>query len=226
MLGNTSVKGRPGTVPKLVFIVVFFPVFLLVFVSAALTTYILPRSYMSSARVKIENNSSPVQGNALWDTGYHTNDNYFVQTEFEVIQSELVLGKVVDLLNLNVEWGKKYGGGTPLKSTESMALLRARMELRPVRDTSIMEVRVFDEDPVEAAKIANAIVNAYQELHAADANSFEVQILDTAHPGDRPVRPNVPLNLAAGALVGIILGSLLGGGAALLTAWIMRRAAA
>jgi len=38
-------------------------------------------------------------------------DPYFIQTEFELIQSEVILGKVIEELNLNVEWGKKYNAG-------------------------------------------------------------------------------------------------------------------
>jgi len=35
-------------------------------------------------------------------------DPYFIQTEFEIIQSQLVLNSVIDKLKLNVAWGKKY----------------------------------------------------------------------------------------------------------------------
>ena len=66
--------------------------------------------------------------------GVRPYDPYFIQTEFEVIQSELILGKVIESLNLNVEWGKKFRGGVPLKTTETMEILKKRMELRPVRN--------------------------------------------------------------------------------------------
>ena len=90
-----------------------------------------------------------------------TYDPYFIQTEFEVIQSELVLGKVIEQLDLNREWGKKYAGGERLKTSESIALLKGRIDLRPVRNTSLIEIRVYDWKPEEAARIANAIAEAY-----------------------------------------------------------------
>src|SRR5277367_6591798 len=121
---------------------VILAVFLLVFVTATLVTYILPKSYMSSARIKVENDSSDIQGFTDNQMNVRAYDPYFIQTEFEVIQSELILGKVIDLLNLNVEWGKKYGGGVPLKTTETMELLKRRMDLRPVRNTKLIEIRV------------------------------------------------------------------------------------
>src|SRR5262245_5399793 len=86
---------------------VILAVFLLVFISATVVTYILPKSYASTARIKIENDISDIK--ALDDrAGLAGYDPYFIQTEFEVMQSEIILDKVVNLLNLNIEWGKRY----------------------------------------------------------------------------------------------------------------------
>src|SRR6266481_1548140 len=140
---------------------VILAVFLLVVITATLVTFILPESYSSTTRIKIERDVPDVPG--LSDRpqagGY---DPYFIQTEFEVIQSEVILGKVVTDLDLNKEWGKKYAGGETLKTTETMALLKGRMDLRPVRNTSLIEIRVFSDRPDEAAKIANAVAQAYK----------------------------------------------------------------
>jgi polysaccharide biosynthesis transport protein len=141
---------------------VILAVFLLVFITATLVTYILPKSYASSAKIKIENDNPDIK--SFTETGYSGGyDPFFIATEFEVIQSEIILGKVVALKNLNVEWGKKYANGTPLKPSETMDILRKRMDLRPVRSTKLIEIRVYSEDPVEAAALANAIADAYKD---------------------------------------------------------------
>jgi capsular exopolysaccharide synthesis family protein len=90
-------------------------------------------------------------------------DPYFIQTEFELIQSEVILGKVIEDLDLSREWGRKYAGGERLKSSEAIALLKSRIDLRPVRNTSLIEIRVFSEKGEEAARIANAVAEAYRE---------------------------------------------------------------
>jgi len=121
----------------------------------------LPESFSSTARIKIERDQSDIsnlQGSQVMQ-GY---DPYFIQTEFEVIQSEIILGKVVEDLGLNREWGKKYAGGDVLKTSETMTLLKGRMDLRPVRNTSLIEIRVFSESRDEAAKLANALAEAYR----------------------------------------------------------------
>jgi uncharacterized protein involved in exopolysaccharide biosynthesis len=89
-------------------------------------------------------------------------DPYFIQTEFELLMSEVILGRVIDDLDLNSEWGKKYANGERLKTSETIALLKARIDLRPVRNTSLIEIRVFSEKADEAARIANAIADAYK----------------------------------------------------------------
>jgi polysaccharide biosynthesis transport protein len=141
---------------------VILAVFLLVVITATLVTFILPESYSSSTRIKIEHDQSDISemGGRTSAYGY---DPYFIQTEFELIQSEAILGKVIDVLDLNREWGKKYANNERLKTTETISLLKNRIDLRPVRNTSLIEIRVFSEKADEAAKIANAIAEAYKE---------------------------------------------------------------
>jgi beta-lactamase regulating signal transducer with metallopeptidase domain/uncharacterized protein involved in exopolysaccharide biosynthesis len=117
-------------------------------------------SYRSTARFRIERDQTDIPGLAD-QRSVTTYDPYFIQTEFEVLQSETVLGKVVEQLDLNREWGKKYASGEKLKTSESIVLLKGRMELRVVRNTSLIEIRVYDWKPEEAARIANAIAEAY-----------------------------------------------------------------
>jgi polysaccharide biosynthesis transport protein len=141
---------------------IILAVFLLVVLTATLVTFILPKSYASTARIKIERDISDIQemGGQPMFRGY---DPYFIQTEFELIQSEKILTNVIADLNLNEVWGKKFGQGDRLKTTETMLLLKGRIDLRPVRNASLIEIRVYSEDNNEAARIANAIADAYHD---------------------------------------------------------------
>src|SRR6266704_4868576 len=141
---------------------VILAVFLLVVITATLVTFILPESFSSTARIKIERDQTDIAGIAERGQYAGSYDPYFIQTEFEVIQSEVILGQVITDLDLNKEWGKKFANGETLKTTETMALLKGRMDLRPVRNTSLIEIRVFSDRPDEAAKVANAVASAYK----------------------------------------------------------------
>jgi uncharacterized protein involved in exopolysaccharide biosynthesis len=136
-----------------------------------------------------------------------------------MIQSEGILGKAIDDLDLNKEWGKKYANGDRLKTAESRAILKGRIDVRPVRNTSVIEIRSYSEKPEEAAKIANSLALAYVEhwSHATPgafpSGGLNVVILDHAVPGYRPIRPNKPLNIALGMVIGLVMGLLVGAGA-------------
>ena len=131
----------------------------------------------------------------------------------------MILGPVIDQLNLNAEWGRKYFAGETLPTAKSLELLKARLELRPVRNTQLIAITVNSDDWNEAAKIANAVAESYRDYRAANAaktnpqtpNLTLVQITDRAEPGRAPVRPNKPLNIVLGAVAGIFLGLLAGG---------------
>jgi capsular polysaccharide biosynthesis protein len=263
---------------------ILFFVWLLVALVTTLVTFSLPESFSSTTRIAIERDQADISG--LVDRGTVCNyDPYYLQTQFECIQSQGVLSKVIEDLDLNREWGKKYAGGDRLKTSETLTLLKNRTDLRPVRNTSLIEIRVFSEKPEEAARIANAIAEAYRDYRgqartrrisgglraleeACQANAEKirnlqaevaeqsrsqnpantnrlaekvrsledlqrfdqmlfikiasertdlslpatgmVQIIDVAYPVLRPVRPNKPLNIVVGIIVGGLGGLFLG----------------
>ena len=89
-------------------------------------------------------------------------------------------------------------------------LLKSRMEVRPLRNTSLISIGVYADQPEEAARIANEIVKTYKDRD--NLGPFQVEVVDQAMPAVRPIRPNKPLNLALGAFLGLVLGT--GAGAA------------
>ena len=145
---------------------IIITVFLITFTIATVVTFILPESYSSTARIKVEPDTiadiSGVGGQGA-DVTYAPYDPYFIQTAFEIIQDQVVLGKVIDKLNLNAEWGKRYNDGVPLETPVTMTMLKRRLSLDPVRNTKLIEITVYDEDKHMAANIANAIVEAYRD---------------------------------------------------------------
>jgi polysaccharide biosynthesis transport protein len=160
---------------------VILAVFLLVVITATLVTFILPESYSSTARIKIDKDQSDING--MTERGAAVGyDPYFIQTEFELITSEVILGKVIEDLDLNKEWGKKYAGGERLKTSETITLLKGRMDLRPIRNTSIIAITVFSEKAEEASKIANAVAEAYRS-HRLDQRKLlstgGIEVLET-----------------------------------------------
>src|SRR5580704_6599163 len=164
---------------------VILAVFLLVVITATIVTFILPEQYSSKARIKVERDVTDVPGVTGQPSMTGIYDPYFIQTEFEVIQSEKILDQVIDRLNLNAVWAQKYGI-SKLKSSETRALLRGKIELRPARNTSLIDITVYSDDKEEAKRIANMIADVYadyrrkqrEEVIEGGLNAFKKELQD------------------------------------------------
>src|ERR1700742_2624003 len=85
---------------------IIITVFLITAIIATAVTFILPESYASTARIKVENDVTDIPGmNGTPSAGIGGYDPYFIQTTFEIMNSQLVLSNVIARLNLNIEWG-------------------------------------------------------------------------------------------------------------------------
>jgi uncharacterized protein involved in exopolysaccharide biosynthesis len=151
---------RPLTSPLTAFFTVFTVVFVLVVMTSVIVTFIIPESYASTARLKVESSDTPPFSQGIAQSAY---DPYFIQTTLEIIQSQIVLNPVIDQLKLNDVWGRKYSNGQALNSTETLELLKRRISLAPVRNTKLIAITVYSDDSHEAAQIANAIAKSYQD---------------------------------------------------------------
>lgn len=143
---------------------IIITVFLITAIIATAVTFILPVSYSSTAQINIEADSSSsdistMGGGGTTDSGYNP---YFLQTQLEILQGPKVLNRVVEALNLNVVWGKKYGVDT-FKTAETVAFLKNQISLSPVRNTTLVGITVYSADKNEAATLANAIAKAYHD---------------------------------------------------------------
>jgi serine/threonine protein kinase len=194
------------------FLRTFLLVFLLVFAAAALITAVMSETFVSVARIRLAPGMTEDSGTNAPPSRAAAYDRRFMQTECEVIRSEQTLSPVIKSLELNRRWGRLYGEGRTLKLAQTLNLLKSRVEVQPVGNTSLIAIRAYAEKPDEAAKLANEIAQRYCE-HNADG-PMQVEIVDRASASLRPVRPNKPLNLAVGALLGAVLGAAIGGATA------------
>ena len=141
---------------------VILTVFLLVVITTTAVTYVLPKTYMSSVRIDVQKDVSDVQMfNGTSDSRVY--DPFFVLTQFEKLQSTAVIYPVINDLGLKEKWAQRYGSPVPLLDTEAYGVLTKRLDLRQVRNTSLIEIRVFSEVPAEAKGIAQKIAEVYRD---------------------------------------------------------------
>lgn len=115
------------------------------------------------ARIKVGPDKSDIDEVASSGRRFNPYDPYFVTSESETIQSEAVLGKVVEQLKLDEVWAKKKGAESKLKKSEAIAMLRGQLDLRSIPNTSMVEIGAKGAKPEEAAQLANAVAQAYKE---------------------------------------------------------------
>jgi len=114
----------------------------------------------SNTRIKIENDVNDVQGLNATPMVATEYDPHFIQTTLEIMQSDVVLGKVVDALNLESTWADK-NGGEKMKKSQAIAEIKKHLDLQPVPNTKLVSIGVKGSDPKETADLANAVAKAY-----------------------------------------------------------------
>ena len=152
-------------------------VFLLVSITAAFVTYLLPKSYSSKARIEIHLPSTDI-ANFGGPSMANSYDPYYIETEFQVIQSQTILDRVIDQLNLNEAWTQKYSRATKFKTPETRRILKGMISLAAERNTSLIDITVYADDANEAQQIAEKLAEVYQQYRHEDWDATLNQGID------------------------------------------------
>ncbi len=139
---------------------VILAVFLLVVLTTTAVTFVLKPTYLSTARIEVEKQPTDFDP-FLRPQVQNQFDPYFIQTEFEKIQSKPILYKVIESQGLRKTWGEKLK--TTLSEAEAYLMLRRNLDVRQSRNTSLIEIRSYSEDRNEASAIANEVANVYKD---------------------------------------------------------------
>lgn len=132
----------------------------LVLLTTAGVTALLPKWYLATAKIRVEKPESEVKLFENRNSSYY--DPYFIQDQFEILQSEKILYRVIDNLALNDVLGRQINDGQPLPSAITYQYLTRKMlQVESRRATSLIELNVFARDPKLAADIANDIARVY-----------------------------------------------------------------
>ena len=127
---------------------------------------IWPKSYTATTAVVLEPKPDPLTGMALAMGGLQSLT--YLSTQMEIINSERVAGKVVQELKLHEspevseEWQSDTNGRGD-KVVWLSALLLKKLDVKPQRDSNVVEISFTARDPKFSALIANAFAQAYVE---------------------------------------------------------------
>ncbi len=166
--------------------------------SGTIYTLLLPNIYSSTAVVQLtfpENESEKYTEKALVA---------LTRQQATLVKSTPILYSAIEELQLQTLWGTD---GEKLPRQVALKILGNSVNVfSDRRAVGLIRIAVQRDNPNEAAKIANAISQAYQDNHK------DVTIVETAEPNIRPVSPNLFMNvlLSLGlAAISMVVGAIL-----------------
>ena len=130
--------------------------FLLVFLTAAVITYVMPKKYESIALVEVKQivDIDPTMGGVKGGMGAQMS-RQFINTQFEIIVAPETLGLAIDKIQLEARWGQDRKA--------VLAQLRGIVRTSQRRGTDLIEISVRHGKKAEAQAIAKAVYEAYKD---------------------------------------------------------------
>lgn len=142
---------------------VILAVLIIVVITGTGVTFMMPKKYMAEARIAVRDDALDVD--VFERQMPQTYNPYFLRTQYEIIQSRQILYQVINNLNLQQVWGEQASEeGTPLSKEDALEILSSSVKVEQYRDTSLISIQVYREDPAEAARIANEIASVYRDM--------------------------------------------------------------
>ena len=192
---------------------IILAVTLLVVVTATAYTFTRPKIYMANARISVGQDSlnTEVFHSSQSQTGYNP---IFVATQYEIIKSRQILYDVIRNLDLQRKWAATFEVEGLIPIEDCFKILDDQVKVRPYRDTTLIDILAYNQDPEEAAEIANAVVSAYANYrlnHIREEVSGSIRVLrseiekqeekvSTAENGLQTIRKETDFSLVGGRL--------------------------
>ena len=143
-------------------------------------TFIPPETFASSTKI-LHSATNPIP----------------LVTSVETITIQTNLDQVIRELNLTAAWGRKYKQPGDLSLEKCRELLTRMVRIEVPRRSSIISIKVFSDDKVEAATIANQLTAVYSRTSPGSA------VIDRAEPNPIAARPNKRMNIIIGSFAGV-----------------------
>ncbi|CAG0978581.1 Tyrosine-protein kinase etk [Methylophilaceae bacterium] len=141
-------------------------VFCMTVLTALVASLIMPKAYKATAQVVLNYQGRDAITGAVAASQLSSG---YLMTQIDIIKSHRLAMNVVDLLDLekNARMKEKFiertNGLGEIRSWIA-GQLRARLEVSPARESSVLQLSFTSDDPLFSARVANAYANAYREL--------------------------------------------------------------
>lgn len=155
-------------------------------VICAFNVYIMTPKYAATSRLYVFPKSTSLSSFADIQLGDSLTQDYM-----EVITGRSVVDKVIENLELNVEYKD----------------MLKELTIENPTDTRILKITVTDESPEEAKRIADEFATVSSEYISDRMDQDPPNILEWGYIADKPVGPKVARNTCIGFAAGLLLMS-------------------
>lgn len=161
--------------------------------AATFTFFIATPSYSATTQLLVNQTTKNTEGIQLSDV---TTNVQMINTYRDIIKGPVILEEVVETLKLDT----------------TVTDLSNQIEVVTQDNSQVFSLSVTGENPYTASDIANATASIFKEEVGNIMNVENVTVISESVPNTTPVSPNNILNM----IIGLLLGAMLGVGAAFL----------
>ena len=159
---------------------------LLVVITGIIITYAMPKVYMASAVIRVQEGTPDV---AVFSPEMMRFDPLFLRTQFEIIQSRPIIEEVIRRRDLEKKLARAYGYEhlSPKERLDRTSKIISRMmNVQQYRDTNLIEIQVSLSEPKgdaphEAAEAANMVAEVFRIQAATRSRRATETALDALY---------------------------------------------
>ncbi|MER2041352.1 YveK family protein [Desemzia incerta] len=156
-------------------------------IASIFTFFIATPQYNATTQILVNRTTESTEGIQLNDINTNVQ---MINTYKDIIKGPVILEEV----------------SQDLKTDLSASELAGKIEIITQDNSQVFSLTVTDENPYEAAEIANSIAGTFKNEIGNIMNVDNVTIISEAVANTSPVSPNTPLNLIIGLLLGLMIG--------------------
>lgn len=158
-------------------------------ISVGITFYVLTPIYQAQTQILVNQKSNSELANSWQST---ESDLRLINTYNEIITSPVILSPVIEKLELDT---------TPEQLMEQISVSSKS-------ESKVVNISVIDPEPLRAVELANTVAEVFKEQIPKLMSVDNITILSAAKLGDspRPLKPRKELNIAIGAVIGLMIG--------------------
>lgn len=168
---------------------ILFVFFSGIFLAALISYFIMSPVYQSSTQILVSQETGEEIG--LSERGVQA-DLQLVNTYRELIESPVIMGKVIEQLRLNT----------------TVEELKNQFTITSNAESQLIKIAVSDHNQRQAADIANTTALIFQEevRNILNVNNVKILFPATLAENNKPISPSPVMNMAIGGVLGLFIG--------------------